>query len=100
MIRFYSENGALTARLKNETLRIEGWGKDALRVTAAKLPHIPSALHALTEPVTHSAEITVGTDSAVIENGDIKATVNEAGVIAFYRPGKLILQEYYSFYGG
>ncbi len=100
MIRFYSDNGALTAKYKNETLRIESWGRDALRVTATKLPHIPGKLHALTEPVSHSANVTVSGDSASIENGDIKATVNEAGVITFFRGGKLILQEYYSFYGG
>ena len=32
MIRFTEENGALTARLRNETIRIEGWGNNALRV--------------------------------------------------------------------
>ena len=37
---------------------------------------------------------------AEIENGRIRATVNHAGVISFYRDGELILREYYRSYGG
>ena len=37
---------------------------------------------------------------AEIENGRIRATVNFAGVVSFYRDGKLILREYFRFYGG
>lgn len=43
MIRFYKENGALIARLRNETVRIEGWGKNALRVRATLLKKMPEA---------------------------------------------------------
>ena len=33
---FSEENGVLTARSQYETLRIEAWGKDALRVRATQ----------------------------------------------------------------
>ena len=33
---FAEENGVLTARSQYETLRIEAWGKDALRVRATQ----------------------------------------------------------------
>ena len=33
-MQFKEENGALIARQNGETLRIEAWGKDSLRVRA------------------------------------------------------------------
>ena len=44
MIRFFEESGALVVRLRNETLRIEGWGRNALRVRATLLKKCPSML--------------------------------------------------------
>ena len=35
---FREENGALIVRQQNETLRIEAWGKDSLRVRATQYP--------------------------------------------------------------
>ena len=35
-MQFCGENGILTARLGGETLRIEPWGKDSLRVRATR----------------------------------------------------------------
>ena len=104
MIRFYEEPGALIVRHKNETLRLEGWGQDALRVRSTILPKFPENPHALTEEVKHTAETKVEGEKAEIVNGSIRATVNEVGVVCFYKKAaedwKLILQEYYSFYGG
>lgn len=102
MIRFYEENGALIARLRNETIRIEGWGKNALRVRATLLKKMPENTHALTEKVEHSAKVTIdnAAECAEIVNGKIKATINCVGIIRFYKNGELILQEYYSCYYG
>ena len=102
MIRFFEDNGGLVMRLRNETLRIDGWGKNALRVRATKLMQMPGHEHALTEEVSHSAQISVDSEKkcAQITNGMLKATVNNVGIICFYRNDKLILQEYYSSYGG
>ena len=106
MIAFCEENGALLARRKGETLRLEGWGRDELRVRSTMLPKLPDTPHALTEEVQHKAEVVIHEQSAEIINGAIRATVNDAGVICFFKRDhaegewKLILQEYYSFYGG
>ncbi|MCM1055631.1 MAG: hypothetical protein NC394_08935 [Bacteroides sp.] len=102
MIRFYEEDGALVARLRNETLRIEGWGKNALRVRATLLKKMPEQEHALTEKTEHSARVAIdyAAEHAEIVNGKIKATVNNVGIICFYKDDELILQEYYSSYYG
>lgn len=102
MIRFTDVNGSLYMRLRDETVIIDGWGKNALRVRATRRPQMPPYDHALTENVTVGARVTIADDgeSAEIENGRIKATVNFVGIICFYRDDKLILQEYYSCYGG
>ncbi len=102
MIRFTEENGALIARSRNETIRIEGWGNNALRVRTTLLKRMPENAHALTENVAHSAKVTIdeGSETAEIVNGKIKATVNGVGIICFYKDNELILQEYYSYYYG
>ena len=111
---FESIGGALIARHQGEILRIEPWGPDALRVRATMLPAIQGEDWALTEkPAPSQSKITLteqvlregdGTDShnpyAIIENGRIRAEVNFAGVITFFRDGVKILREYYRMYGG
>lgn len=102
MIRFIEENGALIARLRNETIRIEGWGNNALRVRTTLLKKLPEDAHALTEKTTHNAEVMIDSKSetAEIVNGRIKATINGVGIICLYKDNELILQEYYSYYHG
>lgn len=100
MMTFSNINNTLVAKYKNETLIIEGWGKNALRVRSTVLRQIPPHEHALTEEVEHSAVVTIGEKGAEIVNGRLKATVNYVGVICFYRDDELILQEYYSYYDG
>ena len=113
-MKFTAEKNALTARRSGETLRIEGWGKDSLRVRAVMYDGWTGNDWALTEtPEEAKCEIRIGTEQnyngdgtyspvpcAEIVNGRIRATVNFAGVISFYRDGKLILREYYRSYGG
>ena len=93
MIRFFEESGALVVRLRNETLRIEGWGRNALRVRATLLKKMPEHAHALTEKVENSAKVAVNNSAecAEIVNGKLKATVNNVGVICVYKDDKLIL---------
>ena len=113
-MRFTNENGALVARRQGETLRIEPWGRDSLRVRATMLPAVEDTDWALTEPVeTCAADICIGevvhrvedgtTDTrphATIANGRVRAEVNFAGVVSFYRDDRLILREYFRFYDG
>ncbi len=110
---FQKEENSLVFRKGGETLRIEAWGPDALRVRAVMYDQ-RGCDWALTEkPAETSVRVTIGEEDfwvgdgtitkvpcAEIENGRIRATVNFAGVISFYRDGKLILREYYRSYGG
>lgn len=48
-MRFQTENGVLIAQANGETLRIEPWGKDSLRVRATMLPGFFGKDWALTE---------------------------------------------------
>ena len=111
---FQKEKNALTARRSSETLRIEGWGKDALRVTAYMDNNRSDCDWALTEKhETESCDVNINEEDywvgdgsvtkvpcAEIINGRIRATVNFMGVISFYRDDNLILREYYRSYGG
>ena len=111
---FRNEGNALTASRGGENLRIEPWGQDALRVSAVMNDSDLSFPYALTEAPeptscvirTGEEEISTGEGTSAtvpygeIVNGRIRATVNFAGVISFYRDDKLILREYYRSYGG
>ena len=112
-MQFFAEQNALICRRQGETLRIEAWGRDALRVRATMEPVIRDKDWALTEPVEADAEIEIMTEPhrvgdgtwdtrpiASIRCGRIRAMVNFAGIISFYRDDALILREYYRFYDG
>lgn len=113
-MQFYADNSALVARCKGETLRIEPWGADSFRVRSTLRADFNNKDWALTEtPAAAKTEINitevdhwVGDGSwdkrpaASITNGHIRAEVNHAGVIRFYRDDALILQEYFRRYDG
>ena len=113
-MRFENDNGALVCYHQGEILRIEAWGADSLRVRATMDYAFTGKEWALTEKVNGgAAQITVeevdywvgdGTmdkkEKATITNGQMKAVVNFAGVITFYKGDKLILQEYFRNYDG
>ncbi|MBO4391269.1 MAG: glycoside hydrolase family 31 protein [Lachnospiraceae bacterium] len=101
-MRFAKEGNALIAKRQGETLRIEPWGTNALRVRSTVNREFTGEVHGLTEEVLKNGEVRIAEDgqSAEITNGRIKATVNEVGIITFYRDDKRVLREYYSFYGG
>ena len=111
---FLKEENALVAKRQGETLRIEAWGRDSLRVRATMYPEWTGRDWALTEaPSVSQPVIEIGSQSlragdgsfwdaplASIENGRIRATVNHSGVVTFFRDGKELLREYYRFYDG
>lgn len=111
---FEKEGGALVCRHAGETLRIEPWGKDSFRVRAAMSPKFTENDWALTETVEKcDTQIAIEEEDhwvgdgtidkrpiATIVNGHLKAVVNFAGIISFYRDHKLILQEYFRYYDG
>ena len=113
-MRFCNENNALIAQNNGETLRIEAWGKDSFRVRSTMFPEFKNLEWALTEkPEASQSKVTISEEDhwvgdgtidkrpiAEITNGRIKAVVNFAGVISFYRDGELFLREYFRAYDG
>ena len=113
-MRFEQQNGALEAAHGGEYLRIEPWGKDSFRVRATRFPSFTGKDWALTEePDPAETRIEIGQEDfqvgdgtiakvplASIQNGRLKAVVNQAGVISFYKDDQLILREYYRCYQG
>ena len=109
-MKFVTDGSALLCLRQGEKLRIEPWGRDSLRVRATMLPAFSGRDWALTEAV-EKTEAAVAVEKAghsspdeqeraVITNGRIRAVVNHAGVISFYRDDALLLREYFRFYGG
>ncbi len=113
-MRFVNDNGALVFYKNGEMVRIEAWGKDALRVRSTMQGKFTDNEWALTEAVEqHKADIVFGkephwngdgsvgeVDIVTVTNGRIKAVVNFVGIITFYRDDEKILREYFSMYDG
>ena len=113
-MQFFNRNGVLEAKRNGETLRIESWGKNSLRVRATKLLEIQDTDWALTEEADRTpAGVEIRSyeekspwggmrtrTEARITNGDLAAQVNDAGVITFYKKGEKILREYFRSYDG
>ena len=113
-MRFEEKNGALLCYRGGEMLEIRAWGKDSLRVRATMQRDFTGKDWALSEKpaesdpvIALSLEEVKNIDGSVtkqplatITNGRLKAVVNFAGIITFYRDDRLILREYFRFYGG
>ena len=113
-MEFIIEKNALVAKRGGETLRIEAWGKDSLRVRSTMFSDFTDNVWALTEDKSEAcAEVRTfeidhwvgdGTidkrTNASITNGRLRAEVNFVGIISFFRDDKLILREYYASYDG
>lgn len=94
---FYSENKALIYKYDAETMVIEAWGRDSLRVRAFKQAEMPEENWALMErgEVYSDAEIEIYEEFAFIKNGKIKASVDAGGKVTFQNEkGKVLLEEY------
>ena len=94
MALFTSQEGRLIRRYDGETLWIEPWGENALRVRASYLPEMPQQDWALLAPVPVEPEIRIEERTATIVNGKIRAEISEGGCISFYDGnGNLLLEE-------
>ncbi|KAK6205984.1 hypothetical protein LQW54_008047 [Pestalotiopsis sp. IQ-011] len=91
------EKTSLVYRYDSETLRIEAWGVNALRVRATHEASLPAEDWALTEPLPEHANVSVQItdDKASIKNGNITATVSQWGQLTITDTGgKILLEEY------
>lgn len=86
----------------NETLKIEVWGKDSLRVRSTLETDFTKNDWALTEPLESKGNAVITIDdekkSASITNGKITASVNHNGVLSFIKDNKVVLHEYFRSY--
>lgn len=92
-MRFFTDDGALTARRSNETIRIEACGTDALRVRVTHNPQFLSGDKAL-EYTPAPARIEIDDSLAVIQNGVLSCRVHKRGYLEFYNGERLLLKEY------
>ena len=92
---FYKKIGrSLVGRHESETLSIEAWGKNAFRVRSTQYPEFSGNNWALSETPPDPEDVVIDEAKGTIRNGKISASVSGAGIITFYRSGKVILKEY------
>jgi alpha-D-xyloside xylohydrolase len=92
---FSSKAQSLLFIQNNETVRIEAWGTDSLRVRATRNREIAPLDWALLDPPLLTPSIIIGDQQATIQNGDLLATITDQGRISFHdaRSSKLLLEE-------
>ena len=96
---FYETKNTLVFKKGNETLMIEPWGKDSLRVRATLERDLQDLPWGLTQKVAEcAAKISVDEQGACITNGRLSARMNTNGVLSFYKDDKRILHEYFRSY--
>jgi alpha-D-xyloside xylohydrolase len=89
------QDNRLVYRYDSETLWIEPWGTDGLRVRATKQSRVPEENWALLSSNATDAEIVIDSDTARITNGRITAKILDCGKLFFYNQnGDLLLEEY------
>ena len=97
---FLEREGKLFWQYDGETLCIEPWGENSLRLRAWCQADRPPEDWALTEPVKETPAVVRfeerrGRPVAVIKNGKLTAKVTEGGKVTFLNEkGKILLEEY------
>ena len=102
---FFQDGNALIFKKRGEIVRIEGWGKNALRIRATRNNEFTGNLWALCPKDELSsdktgAEIKITEERSFIKNGSTSASISSEGIITYYRNDKFLMREYYSNYGG
>jgi alpha-D-xyloside xylohydrolase len=79
-----------------ETVQIEPWGENSLRVRATKTSQVSKEDWALLPPKDCDAKIVVEGKTASITNGKIKAEFNRFGWLTYYnQKGETLLEEFW-----
>lgn len=93
---FRLEGSRLTWRFDNETLWIEPWGINSLRVRATCSAIMSCEDWALLQPEEHNEpEINLDQRGATITNGKITARITNEGKLTFFNArGQILLEEY------
>ena len=89
-----TRDNLLIYRDRNETVHVEPWGANAVRVRATKNPAFPENDWALASRPSAQAEITVSPEGAVLTNGKIRLSLSNNGKITVYnQKDERILEE-------
>lgn len=92
---FQTKDNCLIWRFDAETVWIEPWGENSLRVRATAEAQMPLADWALLPAPQMQAQIEMGEKGASITNGKLKATMSSSGKICFWnQKGELLLEEF------
>ena len=102
---FFQDGNALVFKKGGEIVRIEGWGKNALRLRATKNNDFTGNLWALCPkdelPADQTAaKIEITEQRAWIKNGSTSMSVSSEGIITYYKNDEFLMREYFSCYGG
>ena len=89
----HREENRLVRNYNHETLWIEPWGKNGLRIRATRLANMRNENWALLPQGTSTSHISVNENFAVIRNGKITAQLTSEGKITFYNQDKKLLLE-------
>lgn len=96
---FVRENQVLIGKSKGETIRIEPWGTNAVRVRATLDHTFPEENWGLMPVTAKAVQISIEEKKASLQNGKLKAEIDDYGHLCFYRDDELVLDEYYRFHG-
>jgi alpha-D-xyloside xylohydrolase len=92
---FAEEDKKLIFHYDAEELWIEPWGRNALRIRATKNAAMPEGNWALLDVEKEDVLIELKEESAIIQNGKIKAVISKFGKIMIYnQKGELLIEEY------
>jgi len=99
---FMQDGNRLFRRFEFETLCVEPWGQNSIRVRAVKMGNSISEKNwALSEEITQTSQSTatiqidIDGETAAIVNGKLRAQITRSGKIIFYNQDKkLLLEEY------
>jgi alpha-D-xyloside xylohydrolase len=92
------ENNRLVREFDSETLWIEPWGQNGLRVRATKLARMPEQSEdwALLPRESNMVEVKIGENESTITNGNITACITGSGKIIFLnQKNEILLEEYH-----
>ena len=89
-----TRDNLLIYRYRNETVHVEPWGANAVRVRATKNPAFPENDWALASRPSAQAEITVSPEGTGLTNGKIRLSLSNNGKITVYnQKDERILEE-------
>jgi alpha-D-xyloside xylohydrolase len=91
---FHQKKNALIWGMNHETLRIEAWGKDCLRVRSTREAELQETPWALLTPPPVEAGIEISNERGLVRSGSLQAEVLADGSLRFTRTtGEVLLEE-------